>query len=398
MSGGERRHDLDERLGETGAGDAERIAQEQFVHGLLETRERDGATSRERRVGAVLAAMGAPAVVVSHRWRLRPMRVLSGLAAVLALAALVVLGMPNTRTAAAVVQASIAASSTAGDRRYEMHAEVPDAPADRPAPKAMIDLRDADHMLIRATSPFGDEVTIGRNSGGAWVIRPDGTLDRYPPRQAWPRWVNFGSNTVLLASVDELLGWLQQKYKLTRPDNARAPSGQGPECERVTAVRRPGPGPEPDRVELWIDPSSHIVRRMELHWNEDRRPRGPGPAGRPPQGGPGDGDDMRPPPPPEEGGPPPPPEGDEGGPPPGRDGPPPGGRDGPPDDERPIHRRPPPPPPRDRPPHPCPEFLGGPPDFAGGHQPPPPRTLVFELAEGASFADGWFDPETHQHR
>jgi hypothetical protein len=359
------RSDLSPDLAAPERPDAATVAQEQFAHGLLETLHRDTPADRERRIDALLDAMRA---APERRLRIRPWRLVSGLAAVLALAGLILLGLPTGHTAAATIEASIAASKTAGDRRYEVRAILPDRSEPQPTPVATLDVRDADHVLIRATTPFGDEITVGRNPAGAWAIRPDGEIDNYPPRRAWPRWVNVGENTFLLVSVDELLGWLEKSYDLSLGEPATLPSGAGPRYERLTAVHKPGPGPEPRRVELWIDPQSHIVRRMELHWPA-AGPR-PVPSG---QGIPPDA-----PPPPRRR---PPPE-DLDQPPPGPDGPPP----------RPRPRRGP----RPGGPHPPPEFLGGPPDFDAGRHPPPPRTLVFELVEGASFADNWFDAATHE--
>jgi hypothetical protein len=372
-----------------GAERAETAAQEQFVHGLLETVHRDGPGARERRIGALLAAMRGPARVEARRWRIRPWPVVSGLAAVIALAALVVLGWPaGGRSATAAIQASIAASKHAGDRRYEIRVVPPRKTEPEKDPVATLDVRDADHVLIRARTPWGERVTVGRNDAGAWAIRPDGAVDLFPPKHAWPRWVNVGDSTFLLVSVDELLEWLEQSYDLTRGAEATVPSGKGPRCERITAVHKPGPGPEPRRVELWIDRTSHLVRRMELHW--DRPPGRPrnGPGGdRPPRDGPPGAEDRPPlgpgglPPPPPRGRPRPPRgEGPRRG-----DGPPPPPGEGPPPDFGPDDRPPPPP-----------EFLGEPPDFEGGRQPPPPRELIFELVDGAAFEDGWFDPETHR--
>ena len=258
-------------------------------------------------------------------------------------------------------------------------------------PIGTLDVRDGEHLLLQMTSPFGDRVVLGRNGDATWAILPDGTVDNYPPRRAWPKWVDFGSSTVLMVSVEDLLASLKEgSYELKKHEAEALPSGKGPKCYRIGAIRKPEPSPEPSRVELWIDPETRVVKRMELHWPPPpgRGPEGrppPGPDGRPPpgrDGRPPPGPDGRPPPPPD-GAPPP---GPDGRPPPGPDGRPPPGPDG----------RPPPrmgPDGRPRPPHPPPEFLGGPPDFA--RRPPPPRTLVFELVEGVKFEPGWFESGAH---
>lgn len=48
-----------------------------------------------------------------------------------------------------------------------------------------------------------------------------------------------------------------------------------------------------------------------------------------------------------------------------------------------------------------PQFLGERPDFrrgGPGGPPPPPRVMVFELEDGAVFAEGWFEPEAHAEK
>lgn len=373
---------IDGELAQAESPAASGIAREQFAHGLLETYHLDKASDRERRITSMLSSLDDRAGPVLSMWRLR-WRIVSGVAAAIALTSLILLGTLTQTSATAMVQESLVASRQAGDRRYEVRVKLPRGESLEAEPIATLDVRDADHVLMRAKSPFGDRIVLGRNGEGAWGIRPDGTVDRYPPREAWPRWVDFGQSTVLLVPVEELMTSLEQSYTLTRLEREASPAGGGPKCDRIRAEHKPGPSPDPRRVELWLDPVTKIVRRMELHWNPPR----PGPGG---PGGPGRGRPDRPPPdglddggadwrPPD--GPPGPP-----------DGPPPeGGEDrGPPEGGR-------PPPPRPRPPggprHRPPEFVGGPPDFR--RRPPPPRQLVFELIDGAAFAETWFDPATH---
>jgi hypothetical protein len=187
--------------------------------------------------------------------------------------------------------------------------------------------------------------------------------------------------------------------------------------DRITAKIKAGHlGPEPERVEIWMDATSRVVRRLELHWPEfaargevedahDRRGLPEGGPARPHRGAMGG--------PRDDGGLPPGPARDEGGdvpPSPGPDGMPgPGPRDGNrPDPEHRPRRGPWMEGPRGFRPHPRemgrglmggpPEFLGERPDFrrgGPGGPPPPPRVMIFELEDGAVFTDGWFEPEAH---
>lgn len=357
------RANIEPDLAEPGPGDPRAIAAEQFAHGLLQTLHLDTTKRREHRIAATLDRLSAPPIRIR---RVFPWQVASGLAAAaITIVALVLLALPTQSSAVALVQQSVAAVKSAGQRRYEVRIMLPRDTQLQRTPLGTLDIGDEDHVLIQARTPFGDQIVVGRDTQGAWAIRPDGSVDRYPPRHAWPKWVNDGQNTLMLASVDELLGSLEESYQLERAAGAQLPSGEGPAMGRVTATRKAGAeaSPGPRRIELWIDPATHVVTRMELHW--DVSATGPSPSDPPRRG-----DGRKPPRRPD--GPPPGPR--PGGRPP--DGPP---RDGPPPD----HRRPPP------------EFLGGPPDFKAGHHPPPPRMLVFELVQSAAFADSWFSPESH---
>jgi hypothetical protein len=335
---------------------ADSLAAQQFAHGLLRHLHRDLPLVQERRIASVMSAVAdeAPAAPPPG-FRLRNWLPISGAAAAVFLIAFLLVGPPAGHTALAVVQNSIEASRSAGDRSYRVQVILPpDAPASE-QPSARVDLRDADHLVIDATSPHGDRIVVGRNPDGAWAIRPDGSIDRYPPQHAWPRWINFGQSTFLIDSVDSLLKSLPEAYELQLGDPEPLPDApDGPAFERVTAVHEPRPSPEPRRIELWIDVNSRLVRRMELHWPEWQDGAfadGPPPRDRHPDG----------PPPPHDGLPDPPP-------------PPPGGA---------------------RPGGP-PAFIDGPPDFAGGRHPPPPRAVLFEMIETEAFPDGWFQPEAHQ--
>lgn len=486
---------------------AEKAAKELFAHGLLQTHYRENERDTERRVGRLLDAIDAeerarraahePARSMSFsahaaktsRWR--PLRFATGLAAAMTLIAVLAIEFTPTNSALAAVQASVEASKSAGDRRYTVKVQPQKDKGEELTRIATLDVRDPEHVVIKAKTPQGHRVTVGRSPEGVWAIRPDGTIDRYAPKSAMPRWVNFGSNTIVLESVDDLMKQLAKDYTLSRGEAEALPGANGTKMDRVTAkIKNDHAGPEPERVEIWLDSTSRVVKRLELHWPEfaatagegaevgertgppegeggppwrRRGPGGPGgPGGRP--GGPREGEGERGPRPPMDdprgGG------GSDGGEGPQADQPPvPGNADQPrpvedakaprPEDGveprrgpdgRPGERGPGPDrrddfdpgrrPPREgevrgprglmggprehgremgremgrEPGHGPPGGpfggpMGGPPQFLGerpdfrrggpGGPPPPPRVMVFELEEGATFAEGWFEPEAH---
>src|SRR5262249_14149281 len=151
----------------------------------------------------------------------------------------------------------------------------------------------------------------------------DGGIERGNPRRAWPRWAEVGDDAMLGDSVDHLLEGLLTDFTLTNDGRQRLPGS--PDGSRtfkhVRGDRKEGAHrPQPQRVDLWIDPGTNVLERLEMTW--PKPPEGPdgGPAGA--KRAPGDGRDG--------------PQGD--GPRPDRPGP-----DGP--DARPRRRPPPPPPP-----------------------------------------------------
>jgi hypothetical protein len=346
------RADLTMDAVEPGSPDPRQAAREQFVHGLLETMHRDRREDTDRRLAAVMARIEAPIPFRDHAPRRRPWRLVSGMAAGVILVAAAMLSLPSQRSALAMVQASIAASRTAGDRGYEIRVTIADAEHPVTRSLATLDVRDPSHYLLRITADNGEKITMGRNADGEWAIKKSGEIDRTPPKWLLPQWVSFGGSTMMLTTVDDVLARLEGSYDLKRRAPEATPTGV--RCDRVTAALKSRPSADPGRVELWLDPRTKVVRRIEMVWDgteggdvEHRQggPRG-GRGGRPPPDG------RRPPP-------------HEGGPlPPGEDAPP-----------------------GDRPSRPRPPSLDR---FSAT-----PRTALFELAGGGPFADGWFDPATH---
>lgn len=413
--------------------DVELSAKELFAHGLLQAHYRETDADAERRVARLLRAIEgedrgrgvwheparemnfASHAAKGSRWR--SLRFATGLAAAMTLVAVLAIEFTPTNSAIAAVQASVEASRSAGDRRYNVSVRPHKDKGDEPIKIGTLDVRDPEHVVIQASSPQGHRVTVGRSPEGVWAIRPDGTIDRFAPKSAMPRWVNFGSNTIVLESVDDLLTPLAKDYTLSRVEGEVLTGGNGAKLDRITAKIKAGHlGPEPERVEIWMDATSRVVRRLELHWPEfaargevedahDRRGLPEGGPARPHRGAMGG--------PRDDGGLPPGPARDEGGdvpPSPGPDGMPgPGPRDGNrPDPEHRPRRGPWMEGPRGFRPHPRemgrglmggpPEFLGERPDFrrgGPGGPPPPPRVMIFELEDGAVFTDGWFEPEAH---
>jgi hypothetical protein len=399
--------------------DPRAIAREQFVHGLLGFLHHDDPRTQTRRVAGVMAAIDADHAAYAEQTQRARMtihtrpawRVASGLAAAAAVAAAVFISIPTAPAVATLIDSSLAVSKQGVDRRYQVRVSAPNAERAEGEPIATIDTRGGDRMVARATTPRGERVAFGRDAKGDWNLVPGGEVERVGASSRRPSWVDFGESTIMMESMDAALERLKDEYDAKRVDRASATPGGAP-MDRVSATLKTRNGTSPERLELWIDPTSRLVERLEMHWAPRPRPdgrdgrgplRGPDGAGRPGPGGP---EGMPPGPPPPRGprGPQGPAEGDarhqdpdqgpqqgpprdrrpgpDGGPRPdgpegfgaGPDGPggPGGGGRGGPRGPRPMH---------------------APPDFA--RHAPPPRVMVITRIDVQPVTDDWFSPEAH---
>lgn len=410
---------------------ADLAADELFAHGLLTHLQRDADAQQQRRVAEVMRHIE---IEVSDRGGRgiagRVFRAWTAAAGIALVGVLVFLGVPGQPTADAVVQASISALRSGGDRRFEVRMLEQNATELPTEPTFVIDTRDGGLMLMRGKTPLGEPVVVGRDAAGPWALRrEDGSVVRDRADAAWPRWANMGQETLFADSADRLLEEVTKSFSLRREERSTLTGHGSTLMRRISGTRKPDLAFGPARIDLWIDPTSNLVERMELQWDAPAHLPGPGaePGQRPPRGGRngpgGDGID----------GPPgerreaegsernrrePPEGGDEAGPPdvegPDMPVPPRPDLDGlaPPDDRRPELEhlgeggfRPPPR--RDGPPEggPRPPFGHEGPGIGGGrgdHRrmgPParrPPRLLVMDRVAAPALDDAWFSPAAHE--
>lgn len=383
------------------------------MHGLLGFLHHDTPAAQARRVAGAMRAIDDEAAEHARRLRMtirRPAwRVASGLAAAAAVGLAVFLSIPTAPAVATLIDSSLAASRDATLRRYEVRVAGPGSTEPGSEPIATIDSLGTDRMVVRATTPRGDRLAFGRDAQGDWNLVPSRggegpAIERIGAAARRPSWIDFGESTIMMESMDLALERLKGEYDAKKLDPARIEPTDPRTFDRISATLRVKNATSPERLELWIDPATRLVERLEMHWAPRPRPdfrdapprpdhegregrdgRGPregdrdalrrrpdGPEGMPP--GP---DDARPPfrgprGPGRPGGPPgaddgpsnPAPEPGMDQPAPRRDGPP---RDGPPPPGDGAHRDGPP---RDGPAHDGPPRDGPPPQRDGA---PPPR-------------------------
>ncbi|MGH7132462.1 MAG: hypothetical protein ACREJO_11005 [Phycisphaerales bacterium] len=289
------------------------VAAELVIHGLLvflHLRPPGAANPRVARVLEALHADVRPAPTQIHRFPARRL-VRWGLAAaaVLAIGATIVFfGVPGESAALAEVRQTVQALRAGGDRRYEVRllSWADASPPDRP--NAIVDTRAPDKMVLRHTPPgYKDYVTVGRDANGTWGISPAGKIVRNPPRQYWPPFATVDGASLFDESIDGLLESLPRQYDLTRTLDAASDALPGRTFTLIRADRRTRTGHLPHHIDLYIDPQTRALERIEFRWdseqrdNSDRGPddRGPGDRGRGPGGPSGFGSDEPPPPPPD---------------------------------------------------------------------------------------------------
>ncbi|MBL8875491.1 MAG: hypothetical protein JNM86_06815 [Phycisphaerae bacterium] len=360
---------------------AESRADELFIHGTLGTLHEQGGDAVDRRIARFKDAIAGTARTPGRRAIRARLQRLAGVAVVLLATLLTawVFVSASTNQARATLMASIQAARNAGDRRYEVRILTQ---MDQPIPakpEAVFDSRGS-NFLLRARAPMGHTAIAGKDSLGEWAIRRQGGIERDDPRRAWPQWATADDEPIFADSIDRLLEVLTTGFEVSILDPEIV---EGREFRRIQGVKRPGsPRPQADRVDLWIDPETMLLEKMEMTWTERPGPRGP--AVRPPLSPPGAAAPRGPRP---EG--PPPMRGPEH-----PDRPPP---DGPPPER--LHDRPGPR--GERPMGPPPaqgEPRLGPPGREGGLPPRGPgiRRLIVTRADVPEWPANWFSPEAHE--
>lgn len=327
--------------------DHDAVAGDRFVHGLLEFTHHDSAPVQEARIDALMDRISDRRRPPRGGWRSLVRLAPLATAALLAIVGISLFVLAPQPAAYAVVDAAIVATRAADELRYEILASEQTPQTDSVRTIGALDMR-AEFLRVRIETPDGAEFVMGRDEEGPWSLRLDGSVERLNPRSAAPRWINLGESTILVGSLDGLLNRLREDYTIERiqagPDSTLAPG-----MTRLVANRRPdSTTPGADRVEIWIDPASSLVERLELRWTSRApHPRRSGERRGPP---PGEEGRRRPPPPPAHGGPPP----------------------------EPGH----------------PELLSGPPRFGEGRHPPPPGLIVFQRAPALDLSIEAFSPPT----
>ncbi|MFT3683957.1 MAG: hypothetical protein QM783_03345 [Phycisphaerales bacterium] len=207
-------------------------------------------------------------------------------ACVAVIAGMVYLGMPTESRAQAMVRSAAATLREPTDHRFDVRVQERNSKEQETKSVGTMDTRGVDLMVLRLQPEEGVWITFGRDKEGEWIVHPEDRFERNPPRIARPRWGMVEGEDVVPESVDRVLERLANGYTLER---TREPeTAGGPALEHIVGLRKPGTGPGAPRIELWLDPTTNAVKKVELVF-PDPPPAGPDGMGR---GGPGGADAM----------------------------------------------------------------------------------------------------------
>lgn len=165
------------------------------------------------------------------------------------------------RTAAAELDRLIEAPASPGDRIYRIASRdtVPDGGDDRlpPLDGALLYVRNPDRYVLVRRHPDGRPFTIGSDGERGWSVKPDGAVrvSSNPLRFRGP----LPGNQYGIPFVDPRsdLRQLRDAYVVTG-----LPDADG--VRRLAFEKRSQEHRGPRRVEVWYEPATRVVHRMEF--------------------------------------------------------------------------------------------------------------------------------------
>jgi hypothetical protein len=197
----------------------------------------------------------------SRVFRLRSLAVAGAVVAAVAVVLVISLSALTPVTAAAELERLIDAPAPAGDRTYRITSRdsVPDVGDDRQPPLdgAVLHVRNPDSYVLVRRFPDGRPFITGSDGERGWSVRPDGAVrvSADPLRFRGP----LPGNQHGLPFVDPRsdLRHLRDAYAVTALPGAGGLRGLA--FEKRSAEHR-----GPRRVEVWYDPRTRVIRRMEF--------------------------------------------------------------------------------------------------------------------------------------
>ena len=235
--------------------DPEQVADEQFVHGLLESARRDDEQARRQRLARVMAAVGGDATHLTtprpSRWR-RAVMPLTMAAAVTVVVTLLVTGGP--RSAADVVACLRAAE--VGDAKVSYTAAGVQSKV-----VGQLDLGPAGARLLAVKASPESGCLLLRTRDGDCTARLHEKFKRPEDLVSWPQWLQVDKLVTPLRTPAEWLETLTRSHSFAFEESS--------DRQRIIGSRRAGirDALVPLRCELVLDGRSKRLRTLRLFWS-----------------------------------------------------------------------------------------------------------------------------------
>lgn len=193
----------------------------------------------------------------------RPARYVGGLTAAVAVACVAVWWASATRvTAATELDRLIASAAAAGDRTYVVRSldPRPEPPDDRrpPIDGATLHVRPPDQYVLVRQFPDGRTFVTGSDGQRSWAVPPDGAVRVSGDALRFRGPVPGHQSGLPFADLRADLVELRAAYDLTRL-GADAAGRRGLRAYKKSEAYR-----GPNRVDIWYDPATGVIGRMEF--------------------------------------------------------------------------------------------------------------------------------------
>lgn len=261
---------------------SDREWEQQWVAALLDQVYHDRSRHQEQQIQALMQRVRAqtpqPLPANGRRW---PWYVMAS-AAVLLLLLWPLIPSDQSR-ALARVQRTLATAAQPVPRHYQLRIDYRFGPRRTRTIEGDLYVQGSDHLAVRIPALLDPErdAWAGHNSEQAWVVPAFGPV-MVGDQLSLGKWLRARNEVATpYLHVSSMLNRMMVSYSLQELADQSVPASDQDEsfdrssvrCHRIRALRRSSTREKlPARIELWIDPDSGVVKRLDAHWNlEDRQ-------------------------------------------------------------------------------------------------------------------------------
>ena len=177
-------------------------------------------------------------------------------------------GQSEADQALAVVRKARESLSVKSDRTYEITVEGRSPTGEKRQRHAKLYARGTDAFVLQFPGPFGSQLLAGSDGQTSWFIPPIGPVLVDDGTELVDRLLNDQRTPIPVLRLDEILDRLERDYELSlTPEKS--------DWTHITGRKRSSEMHRPETVNLWTDPASGILDRLELDWGDDLKRPGP---------------------------------------------------------------------------------------------------------------------------